>query len=221
MDHLKLQQRKFTSMRLCSAPYPRTFLGKEILIFPNVFAPATDTKLLISSVTINPQETVLETCAGTGVISLFLANKAKKIVAVDINPAAIQNMNVNIQKHGLKNMQALLADLFPPLEKFDVIVLNPPYTDKEAKDIVEKSMWDKEHGLIQRFFQQARNYLSPHGRIYCSWANFADFKFIEHLAVKNNFTNLLIAEFIKEDKIYRVYELRNLTPSSPADLSSK
>jgi len=53
---------------------------------------------LIETIRVNLGESVLELCAGSGAISLSLAEKAKRIVAVDINQYAVSNINTNIKK---------------------------------------------------------------------------------------------------------------------------
>ena len=115
----------------------------------------------------------------------------------------------NIRLHGLEDkVRTVKADIFPEEKNFDVIVLNPPYTNREARDVVEQSMWDKDHQSVRRFFREARGYLAAQGRIYCTWANFADFSFIEDLVERNNFVCCSIAETMKDKKAYRVYEIK-------------
>lgn len=206
-----LQQNKMKKMRICKKPYIVRFLRKKICVKPEVFYPATDTKLLAQSTIIKSAEKVLEVFAGTGAISIFCAPKAAKIVATDINPKAIDNINENIHLHKLKRkMKAVCANIFPAKnETFDVIILNPPYTDKKARNIIEKSMWDENHAAIKRFFKNANNYLTPRGKIYASWANFSDFFFFEELIRKNGFQFKRINELSKDGKIYRVYEIKS------------
>lgn len=205
---LDLQRKKLDAMRTCSSPYEVEVFGKLIRVLPKVFYPATDTKLLIKTVKIKPHERVLEAFAGTGVIALFLAQYAKEVIATDINPDAVKNIQENIQLHGLnKKMHAVLADIFPDTkEMFDVIVLNPPYTDRKAKDLVEQALWDKDHISVKRFFREAKNYLTSNGRIYSTWSNFADFAFIENLGRTNSYSVALVAETTKDMKLYRVYK---------------
>ena len=185
-----------------------------MIVLPTVFYPATDTILLIETVLneniITEKSIVLEPCAGTGVISLFLAEKAQRVVATDINKLAIKNIIVNSQKYNLfHKIIAMNADVFPALSlKYDLIVINPPYTDKEAGDDVERAFWDKGHNTVRKLLNEGRTYLSAEGKIYLSWANFADFYFIEHLAAEEGYEIVLKAERVKEEKIYRVYELK-------------
>ncbi len=205
-----LQKTKIEKMKSCKGAYKVEVLNKEIIVHPNVFYPATDTKLLINSITPHPEDTCLETFAGTGCIAIFLALNSKEVVATDINPDAIKNIEANIKLYNLENkMKALHADIFPNInKKFDIIALNPPYSDFEANDVVEKALWDKDHKSLHTFFKEARNYLTLKGTIYSTWANFADFDFFIDLVKKYNYTIKQINEITKDMKIYRVFEIK-------------
>ena len=196
-------------MEKCNEPYNVDVLGKSIVVLPGVFYPASDTELLINSAKVKSDDKVLETFAGTGAISIFFAQFAKEVIAVDINPQAIKNIQENIKLHKLsKKMKAFQADIFPNERKFDVILINPPYADKEAKNLIEKAFFDKDHNIIKRFFKEAKNYLNHEGRIYSTWSNFADFEFIENLVKENKYSIVQIAETTKDMKVYRVYEIK-------------
>ncbi|MFA6215660.1 MAG: methyltransferase [Patescibacteria group bacterium] len=181
----------------------------KLVILPKVFPPKTDSRLLAQSIKIKNGEVVLDACSGCGVVAIFAARLAAKVTATDINPAAIINILENAKINNLKNkIIPLKTNLFPKRHrKFDVITINPPYTDYHALDIVEKSVFDLNHKTLIYFFKKAKNYLEPGGRIYLSWANFADFKLIENLFKKFNYHFQIIAEQKSGPRIYRIYEL--------------
>ncbi len=166
-------------------PYITKLFNKKLVVFPKVFHPASDTKLLIKTIKSKPGDVILEPCSGTGAISIFLGQNAKSIIATDINPNAIKNIKKNAELHKLnKKIKAIKADVFPPTKiKFDFIVINPPYTDRKAGNKMEKSMWDKGNHVMHTLFSNGKKYLKRGGKIYTSWANFANFDFIENLAV--------------------------------------
>jgi tRNA1(Val) A37 N6-methylase TrmN6 len=108
-----------------------------------------------------------------------------------------------------EKIKAIKADVFPPTKiKFDFIVINPPYTDRTAGNIIERSMWDKGNHVMHKLFASARKYLKTNGKIFTTWANFANFEFIENLARKYGYKLIKIAELKKEEIIYRVYEIK-------------
>ena len=58
---------------------------------------------------IDSNTVVLDVCCGTGVIGLSLARKAKKVVGVDIEVAAIEDAKKNANKNGITNAE-FIAD---------------------------------------------------------------------------------------------------------------
>ena len=73
-------------------------------------------------------ETVVDAYCGAGTISLLLAQKAKKVIGIEIVPEAIQNANENAARNNIANAEFRVGateELLPQLVP-DVIVLDPP-----------------------------------------------------------------------------------------------
>lgn len=77
-------------------------------------------------------ETVIDAYCGTGTISLYLAQKAKHVIGVEIVEAAIENAKENAKRNGIKNVEFHakdVAEYLPKLaqkgQKIDVAVLDP------------------------------------------------------------------------------------------------
>ncbi len=79
-------------------------------------------------------EIVWDLYCGIGTISLFLAQRAKKVYGVEIVPAAIENAKRNAQKNGFTNTEFFVGkaeEVLPAWyerhkERADVIVVDPP-----------------------------------------------------------------------------------------------
>lgn len=79
-------------------------------------------------------ETVWDLYCGIGTISLFLAQKAKKVMGVEIIPAAIEDAKKNAEMNGFTNVEFFVGkaeEVLPEqYEKYgvyaDVIVVDPP-----------------------------------------------------------------------------------------------
>ncbi len=78
-------------------------------------------------------ETVMDLYCGAGTIGLSMANKAKKIIGVEIVPEAIENAKENAELNGIRNARFICGDASEAaveLEKEgikpDVIILDPP-----------------------------------------------------------------------------------------------
>lgn len=153
------------------------FLGKKFLVLPNVFIPFEDSRPLLENYTVQPGEVALDVCTGSGVIAIFSAYKgARKVVALDINPVAVKNTQVNAHLHNFDSViEARLSDVLDALspdEQFDVVTMNPPFRNLPAKDYVEATQWDTDLMVHKKFFVSIGRHLKPQGRIYLSQASF-------------------------------------------------
>lgn len=79
------------------------------------------------------EETVFDAYCGAGTISLFLAQKAKKVYGVEIIPEAIENAKENALNNNITNVEFLVGeaekiipDLISQNIKADVVVVDPP-----------------------------------------------------------------------------------------------
>lgn len=74
-------------------------------------------------------ETVLDAYCGVGTLSLIFAQKAKKVIGIEVVPAAIEDAKENAQLNQIKNAAFVCAkaeDYIARLEGIDTAVLNPP-----------------------------------------------------------------------------------------------
>ena len=107
---------------------------------------------------------VLDLGCGTGVVSVFAAQQAGRVVAVDINPAAVRCARINALLNGVESMVKVReGDLWTPLanERFDVIVFNPPYFSGQPRSNFERAL--RSDGLSERFAADLGEHLTPNG----------------------------------------------------------
>lgn len=79
------------------------------------------------------EETVVDAYCGAGTISLMLAQKAKRVIGIEIVPEAIQNAKDNALRNGVANAEFLVGATETLLPRMvadglrpDVIVIDPP-----------------------------------------------------------------------------------------------
>lgn len=79
------------------------------------------------------EETVYDLYCGTGSISLFLAQRARKVIGVELIPEAIHDAKENAEKNHIENVDFYVGEaetVFPKLYqkglKADVVVVDPP-----------------------------------------------------------------------------------------------
>ncbi len=82
---------------------------------------------------LNGNETVIDAYCGTGTISLFLAQKAKKVYGIEIVAPAIRDAKKNAQANHITNAEFLVGDavevmprLYEQGVRADVVVVDPP-----------------------------------------------------------------------------------------------
>lgn len=132
---------------------------------------------------------VLDLCTGSGCIAIAMAMAMPEVevVASDISKDALTVAELNLRKYQLDNQVKLYeSDLFDriPLQKFDVIISNPPYVDREDMESLPKeylhepemALTGGEDGLVlvKKILNQAKNYLSDHGVLIVEVGNSAE-----------------------------------------------
>lgn len=90
-------------------------------------------------------EEVFDAYCGTGTITLFLSQKAKKVYGVEIIPQAIDNAWINAKENKVENVEffvgeseVVIPDLINKGVKADVVVVDPPRKgcDKKLLDAI-------------------------------------------------------------------------------------
>jgi SAM-dependent methyltransferase len=70
---------------------------------------------------------------GSGVHAVLASNHCREVIAVDINPRAIEFAKFNAALNGIDNIEFVLSDLFNSVEQTcDLLVANPPYAPDSA-----------------------------------------------------------------------------------------
>ena len=169
-------------------------LGKKYIINKDVFNPKLylTSSLMAKQINVNSKHDVLDMGTGSGILAIVAAQKAKKVIAIDINPKAVQCAKENIKNNNLKNVKVYQGDLFSPLkpkDKFDVILFNPPYLDGSLKNPIEQALNDPDKKVIKRFFKQAKKHLKSKGYIQMLYSSIANpeqiLKITKYLGWKN------------------------------------
>lgn len=155
--------------------------GKKFIVYQGVFWPHEDSKALVRNFEILPGEEVADICTGSGVIAIHAALKgARRVVALDINPNACRATDYNARQYRIDDIvESRVSDVFSALkpgEQFDVITMNPPFTDhqEEQGDYAEKTIWDAGFHVHTCFFEEldVRLKSQPNARAYTTQANF-------------------------------------------------
>jgi release factor glutamine methyltransferase len=147
-----------------------------------VYLPREDSYMLKKWVEKLAHGDVLDMGTGTGIQAFAAAPKAKRVIAVDANPEAIDYCNNAF--HIFKNLEFRVSDLFSNVpEKFDVIIFNPPYLpeskyDKEIDTTGGKEGWE----TIEKFLKEAKKHLNKGGKILMVFSSFTNPKKVLEIA---------------------------------------
>lgn len=132
----------------------------------------TDSVLLGAWTQIVQSKLILDVGAGTGLISLLLAqrNSEALITAIEIDIAAAEQAKENISRSPWsKNVEIICCDFrdFHSEVKFDCIVSNPPYFIDALKNPDEQRRLARHTGELnyELLFRKSAHLLSPQGTI--------------------------------------------------------
>jgi HemK-related putative methylase len=143
--------------------------GYPILVLPAVFNP----RLLHSGEflarclddrLIPPGAAVLDLGTGTGIGAIASARWAQRVVAVDINPAAVRCARINALLNRCDDrVEVRQGDLFAPVadERFAVVLFNPPFYRGVPRDALDRA-W-RATDVVERFAAELAGHLSTAG----------------------------------------------------------
>lgn len=143
--------------------------GTPLLVMPTVFNPRTlrtgaffAASLADGAVTHGAA--VLDVGTGSGVCAIAAARHARRVVAVDINRAAVRCARANALLNSLEDkVEVLHGDLFAPVgaARFDVVLFNPPFLKGVPKS--ERDCAWRSPDAIERFAAELGAHLAPGG----------------------------------------------------------
>ncbi len=86
--------------------------------------------LLINNLSLDKNKTVIDAYCGIGTISLFLAQKSKKVYGLEIVNEAVINAKENAISNDINNVDFIAGDVIKSIdkikEKVDILVVDPP-----------------------------------------------------------------------------------------------
>ncbi|MEM2911155.1 MAG: class I SAM-dependent methyltransferase [Candidatus Bathyarchaeia archaeon] len=158
-----------------SYPVKKVFFGDHVFnIWSEVYEPAEDSFFFAENITVKDGERVLDMGTGCGILGIIAAEKASKVLTVDINPHAVHCAKENAKLNGVaEKMFFVQGDLFTAIrteEKFDLILFNAPYLPSEP---YEGTTWlgrawaggTNGRAIIDRFAHEVPKHLEKGDRV--------------------------------------------------------
>lgn len=157
----------------------------------------------------------LEIGSGSGILSLLAYKKGALVTAVDIDTNAVENTKINFALQFGQSHKATIyqSDLFQniPAQKFDRILINPPYFFKDVQHPAQYAWYCGQSGeYFNNMFLGLSEYIHPETKINMILADNCDIERIKSIAKKHNF----YFEMIQQKKIkweinyiFRIYHI--------------
>src|SRR5215204_164349 len=190
-----------------------TYGNTRLQIPPEVFHPGffTSTQFLLQYIKKMPLygKIFLELGAGSGLISIYVAKHRAKVTAIDINPVAIEYLQINSTENNVR-MNIIQSDLFEniPLGQFDVIAINPPYYKKDPKTLLDHAWYCGENGeFFNRLFTQLSKYIHENSEVIMVLCDGCDIVMIGDAAIQNGFALTCVQtkqSLIEKNFIYKI-----------------
>lgn len=178
-----LQQRVSSRQPAAYLTRESWFFGLKFYVDERVLVPRSPIAELIGNhfepwIEAHRVERILDLCTGSGCIAIACqyAFEDAEVCASDISSDALEVAKINRHEHELDDILTLYqSDLFDdiPMQRFDVIVSNPPYVDAEdMAALSEEFGFEPSLGLeagsdgldlVDQILLQAVNYMSDHG----------------------------------------------------------
>lgn len=185
-----------------------SYLGTNLLVPPEVMPITAVSHLLGEAVLaeVRDSDRVLDMGTGSGVNAILAASTARDVVAVDINPLAVEAARGNAERNGcLDRIDFRESDVFSNVDgTFDLIVFDPPFRWFAPRDMFEVAMTDENYGAMTRFFREARQHLRPDGRLLIFFGTSGDLDYLQQLAAEESFTSEVLAQQDLEKDGWRV-----------------
>jgi release factor glutamine methyltransferase len=169
--------------------------GKDIkvIVKPGVFHPGLfiSTKILLNFINDLNFETksFLELGAGSGIISILAAKKGAVVYASDISRTATENIKLNAEINDVK-INVIESDLFKnlPQQKFDFIIINPPYYQKDP-ETEEDYAWfcGNNYEYFINLFNSMPSYINSSSKVYIILSEVCNITKIKSIGESNSF----------------------------------
>lgn len=191
----------YRRMRAKETSYVVRCADIDLIVLPEVYAPGffTDSLWFAKIVPdVVGKRSLLEIGCGTGIVSVQCARRGARVVATDINPAAIRNTQMNVDLHRV-DVAVREGNVYSAVgieERFDVIFWAHPFNNEAmpVTDMLLRSGFDYGYRDLREYVRGASSHLTERGRLLLGSGSTADLVEIEAIAENNGYTLRVIED---------------------------
>lgn len=209
-------ERAYADLRQRDESQAVSCLGRTFVVPAQVFPPLSDMlgTAVLSEVRVSDR--VLDMGTGSGLNAILAASRAAHVVAVDINPAAVQCARQNAATNGVgSRIEFLESDVFARVKgSFDLIVFDPPFRWFAPRDTLEAAIADEDYGALTRFMRDAPSRLRGGGRILLFFGTSGDLGYLLGLIDRSGLAREVVSTqtLVRDDWTVDYYVFRLTTP---------
>jgi methylase of polypeptide subunit release factors len=142
-------------------------------------ATVTAPSAILATLTVRrPVRTTLDVGTGSGVQALWAARHSDHVVAIDVNPRALNIAAFNAQLNGVHNIEFRLGSMFEPVgdEHYDLILSNAPYVVSPDSRYAYRDGGLESDAFCERLVRGAIDHLEEGGfaQLLVSWLRVGD-----------------------------------------------
>src|SRR6266508_1994251 len=179
------------------------YLGRTIVVPPQVMPITAVSQLLGEAVLAEVREAdrVLDMGTGSGVNAILAASKSTDVVAVDVNPGAVEAARANAARNGVADrVDVRVSDVYAEVSgEFELMIFDPPFRWFAPRDLLERASTDENYAAMTAFFRGARQRLTPNGRMLIFFGSSGDLGYLRGLFDEQGFA----AEVIATDSVVK------------------
>jgi methylase of polypeptide subunit release factors len=110
-------------------------------------------------------DSALDIGTGSGMQALLCARHARRVVATDVNPRALDLTGLNAALNGFAHVETRAGSYLEPVagERFDIVVANPPYVISPEARVLRRDSGSPDDTLSRRLLDELPEHVSDRG----------------------------------------------------------
>jgi release factor glutamine methyltransferase len=206
-----------TVQEAAAGPQTFTVFDRTFVVPPEVQPIATGQAPLLARAVLDevrPGDRVLDMGTGCGINAILAAGTATDVLAVDVNPIAVQAARDNAARNGVaERIRVHESDVYSAVDgAFDLIIFDPPFRWFTPRTLLERASTDAGYQTLTAFFDGLDAHLTPDGRVLLFFGTSGDIAHLHRLIAQAGRHAEVVAHehWERDDRVadYYTYRIR-------------